>query len=298
MANGDRDDWQAIAARVPSPRRQRRRVLGVALAVAGTSGCRAPEVLGPSETTSGTHHSGVENLSGEGPAGQLSAPAQRPGDAVQTALVCGGRNRDGRDVPDLRVMVDETTVEEFARCRDAGYCEGPDSSGPGCGSYKLSEQDDGHPITCVSQRMAESFCESFGMRLPSPEEWVWIAQNGALETRFPWGEEQPTDNHLHTGTRGRSDCRAELRPVGSFVRGQSFAGINDLQGNVTEWTSLRRGESAFRIGVSAGECYSDQSVDFGGEAFENGAGFGRPYVGFRCVGNARPAAAETCSEER
>jgi serine/threonine-protein kinase len=68
-------------------------------------------------------------------------------------------------------------------------------------------------------------------RLPNEEEWEYAARNGAKRMLYPWGDKY------------REECavvgkaRAEVEAVGSKECGANELGVQDLIGNVWEWTS-------------------------------------------------------------
>lgn len=115
-----------------------------------------------------------------------------------------------------------------------------------------------HPINCVTWQMAEKYCRWLGGRLPTEGEWQLAAQpDPALP--FPWGEGAPSAKRLNAlGPEGydaalqmlgehanrtlvplfdTSDGFAATAPVGSFPAGASPSGLQDMAGNVSEWTS-------------------------------------------------------------
>lgn len=108
---------------------------------------------------------------------------------------------------------------------------------------------DEHPVVYVSSREAEKFCqwlssqEGRKYRLPSEAEWEYAAR-GPQGSTFPWGERLDAGCYanfadLNTQFAWRNaqidDGHAEGAPVGSYPRGASHFGIEDLAGNVFEW---------------------------------------------------------------
>jgi dimethylhistidine N-methyltransferase len=91
------------------------------------------------------------------------------------------------------------------------------------------------PVSGVNLFEAAAFASWAGKRLPSELEWekaaAWDADR--LEARtFPWGENRPTAD------LGNLDQeQMEPAPVGSYPRGRSFYGCQQMLGDVWEWTS-------------------------------------------------------------
>ncbi len=96
------------------------------------------------------------------------------------------------------------------------------------------------PIVGVSWADAEAFCDHYGLRLPSEQEYERAAR-GVDGAPFPWGA-APLDAMRANGgaeTCCGSDDRdgyAMTAPVDSFAEGASPEGILNLVGNVWEWT--------------------------------------------------------------
>jgi Sulfatase-modifying factor enzyme 1 len=96
-----------------------------------------------------------------------------------------------------------------------------------------------HPVTEVSYWDAVEFARWAGVGLPSEEEWEHAAR-GNDGRKFPWGNEEPTDDlcwsSIHTQKERTAPC---LNPDGSPARpkGASPYGLLDMSGNVWEWTS-------------------------------------------------------------
>jgi formylglycine-generating enzyme required for sulfatase activity len=106
-----------------------------------------------------------------------------------------------------------------------------------------------HPVVYVSALDAERFCawlsraEGRKYRLPTEAEWEYAARG--LENRnYPWGEQLDSGAYANfadaRSTFAWRDPRiddgwAQTSPVGSFPKGASPFGLEELAGNVFEW---------------------------------------------------------------
>ncbi|MFZ1700561.1 MAG: bifunctional serine/threonine-protein kinase/formylglycine-generating enzyme family protein [Pyrinomonadaceae bacterium] len=93
------------------------------------------------------------------------------------------------------------------------------------------------PVTFVSQGDAiaygkwKSQVAGGTYRLPTEQEWEYVARNGNKESLFPWGNDWIDGN----AAVGKAD--SEPFEVGSKPQGANSWGVLDLIGNVFEWTS-------------------------------------------------------------
>ena len=69
-------------------------------------------------------------------------------------------------------------------------------------------------------------------RLPTEEEWEYVARNGSANNLYPWGD---------SWDDGKAVVRRDLvlSPIGSIPGGANKWGVLDLVGNVWEWTSTK-----------------------------------------------------------
>jgi formylglycine-generating enzyme required for sulfatase activity len=128
----------------------------------------------------------------------------------------------------------EVTVGAYRACVAAGACPAPARASAAC---TFESGDPELPVSCVHWRDADTYCRFVGKRLPSEREWEYAAR-GTFATPFPWGTFAACTNAV-TLVSDQSARSCALRPsrVGTHPGGASTFGVQDMSGNVEEWTA-------------------------------------------------------------
>jgi formylglycine-generating enzyme required for sulfatase activity len=128
----------------------------------------------------------------------------------------------------------EVTVAAYRACVATGACERPARASATC-TYDADDPD--LPVSCVHWADAEAYCGWVGKRLPNEREWEFAAR-GSFALPFPWGTGPSCANAitLINEQSGRSCARRPAR-VGTHPGGASVFGVQDLSGNLEEWTA-------------------------------------------------------------
>jgi formylglycine-generating enzyme required for sulfatase activity len=110
------------------------------------------------------------------------------------------------------------------------------------------------PVTWVSLDDARAYAAWAGERLPHEWEWQYAAQ-GLDERAYPWGNEWSSDA-VPLQDKGREMLPAS--DVGTHTRGTSAFGVNDLVGNVWQWTDEYLDEHTAAAALRGGSHYRPQ----------------------------------------
>jgi len=145
----------------------------------------------------------------------------------------------------------EKAGASFALIEGGGWSE--HSEGANWKNTRLAgEQQDSHPICCISWNDAMAFCEwldkqergsgklpaGYKIRLPTEAEWEYACRAGT-QTKYWWGDSIDANvDRLHlkwktTARRDSPDCVAPVDCHGE--RGRNKFGLADMLGNVWEW---------------------------------------------------------------
>ncbi|TCU61914.1 formylglycine-generating enzyme required for sulfatase activity [Novosphingobium sp. PhB57] len=100
-----------------------------------------------------------------------------------------------------------------------------------------------HPVVHVALVDVEAYLDWAGLSLPNEAEWEFAARGGSEGTEFAWGSELvPGGVHQANTWQGafpyanlREDGWLRTSPVGTYPA--NGYGLNDMIGNVWEWTA-------------------------------------------------------------
>ncbi len=230
----------------------------------------------------------------------------------------------------------EVTVAAYRKCSATGKClrAGIENLWPEkiteqqrkvydplCNELSANEKLE-HPINCVDWTQAGAYCSWRDARLPTEAEWEYGARSSDGRT-YPWGDAAPSAIHLNAcgkecETWGKAkdptgywvamykedDGFANTAPVGSFPKGRTGHGIDDMVGNVWEWVSDWYGPYSAGAGAPAenpaGPDKGDERVIRGGAWNGSQPSWVRPSfrysdkptkrsygIGFRCASSVK-----------
>jgi formylglycine-generating enzyme required for sulfatase activity/serine/threonine protein kinase len=220
----------------------------------------------------------------------------------------------------------EVSVDRYRACSEGGRCKRAGTTNewatitekerkafdPLC-NIREPEERAKHPVNCVDWEMSQKFCREQGGRLPTEAEWEFAAR-GPDGRKYPWGDDDPAADHLNAcgkecvawgqkhgieekGMYDVDDGFPNTAPVGSFPKGASRYGVQDVVGNVWEWVADWYGDySKDEQTAPTGPESGDEKVIRGGAWNGSYASWVRPTfrykdaptkrsygIGFRCA---------------
>ena len=188
-------------------------------------------------------------------------------------LAVRGSSREGLDYGFCMDRT-EVTVAAYRACVNAGACAPPEND-----EYRnnwVQSGRDQHPVNYVDAAQADAFCAWRGGRLPTEAEWQFAAQGPDGRT-YPWGEDAPSSQLCWNRQDGTCS-------VGSFPAGQSPFGLDDMAGNVWEWTSSS--ENSNRVLRGGGWVSNDAARVRAADRIGLAPSVRRNFLGFRCARGA------------
>jgi iron(II)-dependent oxidoreductase len=177
---------------------------------------------------------------------------------------CEAVERPGasRELDEFWIDRHEVSVREYRECVVAGVCSSEGLKLPiwfhgerhpefawSCNWGKRGREE--HPLNCVSWYQAARYCSFRGKRLPTDAEWEKAARGSEDRRVYPWGDRglagpgAPANiadlSALRTfrdwpDPQGYDDGAVATAARHSYARGSSPYGVEDMIGNVEEWT--------------------------------------------------------------
>ena len=140
----------------------------------------------------------------------------------------------------------------------------------------ISEINPNKPVCHVSYYEADAYCKWAGKRLPSEAEWEKAAcwnEDKQEKTVYPWGNGQPSKDNCNLLESNYWSCTE----IGTFPKGASPSGCQQMIGDVWEWTSSEfTGYPGFKSGFDE---YNDKW--FANQKVLRGGSFGTPKISIR-----------------
>lgn len=90
-----------------------------------------------------------------------------------------------------------------------------------------------YPVFNVSYRGAKAYCEQYGKRLATYDEWRQAMGHWDDGRDFPWGTEEDFEHRANFA--GDGDGYRLWAPVNAFPEGRSPTGAYNMAGNMWEW---------------------------------------------------------------
>ena len=193
------------------------------------------------------------------------------GEFIMNAFPAGGKDpsiseRPSNILPEYFMATTEVTISMYAdflnemgkdgsgwndRMTNEKRCGIQQSGNIGNFQYTILEGRENYPITYVSWYDARNFLNWCGLNLPTEAMFEKAFVGGIYldgdknksvlnpnpKRKYPWGDEVPYQAGIYRcNYAGDEDGFSNLAPVGTFPEYPSPYQINDLAGNVSEWT--------------------------------------------------------------
>ena len=137
-----------------------------------------------------------------------------------------------------------------------------------------------HPVTGVTWYGANSYASHFGWRLPTTEEWKWIARGDSTDWKYPHLNKQADHSWVD---ESQTNCNSSnTNDVSEFESTRSYFGAVDIIGNVYEFTNSKEDEFSLNIIVSGAYTSECRFIDENNDGIED-TGFQSPEL---CLQNS------------
>jgi iron(II)-dependent oxidoreductase len=205
-----------------------------------------------------------------------------------------------------RIEARETTNAQHRACVSAGACVDPAITGPaGVHEYYINPKYDDYPVLYVTWDMADAYCRWRGRRLPTEAEWEKAARGAADDRSYPWGWAEPTcdlaDISVLAPVPDDPDdavyetCFDFPVEVGAYSLAASPYGVQQMTGNVAEWTGDWYADDYYDQEVWPDNAENPQGPPDGDEKVVRGGGWADTAIYARVSFRGRLAPQEAAS---
>lgn len=121
---------------------------------------------------------------------------------------------------------------QSGKCTPAHYTDGKCLAWTPYGFRNVTvpsvRRDPDLPVVCVTWFQARAYCQAHNKSLPTEAQWEYAASTGK-KNRYSWGDNTPSPSLCTMASNQKPE------KVGSFS--PNDFGLNDMTGNVWEWTA-------------------------------------------------------------
>jgi formylglycine-generating enzyme required for sulfatase activity len=129
---------------------------------------------------------------------------------------------------DFWLYATKVTNAQYALCVAQERCTPPDSvDNPDYQGFQIRNQ----PVVGVTYDQAQDYCNYMDASLPTEAQWEKAAR-GPDAAVYPWGGADPSCDLLNF-----NNCVKHITDVIQYVKGKSYYGALDMEGNVYEWVA-------------------------------------------------------------
>ncbi len=138
-------------------------------------------------------------------------------------------------IPEKKIWIDKYEVS-WAQFRK--FLQAAKIKFPPIPEDKIINSGDTFPAV-ITYEYAQKYCQQYGLRLPSAEEWEYAA--GKENSIYPWGNESPDENGFWRANFDSLQGTVEkdgfegTAPATYFSKVSSHFGTVNMAGNVWEW---------------------------------------------------------------
>ena len=129
---------------------------------------------------------------------------------------------------DFWIYETKVTNAQYSICVTQERCTAPD---PGDNPAFSEFQSRNDPVVGVTYDQAMSYCNYMNASLPTEAQWEKAAR-GPSASLYPWGDADPSCDLLNF-----NNCVKHTSDVTQYVKGRSYYGALDMEGNALEWVA-------------------------------------------------------------